>query len=96
MGQQGDVDMNIQFHELFEIVQQPDHSRGKLLALQKKYKIDSLQFFSLYKEGIDLPISEKDRDNWLFQLEMFISTDGDIFDLVDNMGPIDTPLELIA
>lgn len=86
--------MSITLQDLVEVVTQPEYSKSKLLALQEKYNLDTIQAIRLYREGIPLPISSKDMENWLFQFDMFVATDGNIFDLIDahTFDTSDTPL----
>lgn len=68
--------------ELFKVVLEPDNSKSVLLGLQAKYKIDTLYFLSLCKEGIPLPIPEAEIDYWLYQFRIFKVSEGDESELM--------------
>lgn len=89
------MEEKISLNDLIKIVQQPDFSKTKLLEFQKQYNLDSIQFLFWHREGIPLPIEPRDINNWLFHLEMFIRTEGDILELLQG-DSIDNQLELIA
>ena len=76
--------MEIAFRDFINIIIEPDHSRAVLLGLQKKYNIDSLEFLKLYREGIPLPISDDDMDNWLYQLKIYAAAEGNISELIGS------------
>ncbi len=80
---------------MIKVVQQPEHSKQKLIAYQKKYEIDTVKLVGLLKEGIPLPISEQELRDWQFQWDMFLATDGEILELLEEDG-FDTPLLLTA
>lgn len=86
---------NFILSDLIKVVQQPEHSKQKLIAYQEKYGISTMEFIMLHKEGIPLPIPDKDVRDWHFQLTMYVITEGDIMDL-KNAESFDTPLALIA
>lgn len=88
----------ISLKDLVEVVKQPDYSKQKLLAFQEKYHLDTVQFIELYGEGIPLPINSRDIENWLFQFKMFLTSKGNILELMEksNLDPYYTRLELIA
>lgn len=85
----------LKLEDLIKIVQQPEHSMQKLIAYQEKYNISTLEFSLWYKEGIPLPIPDKDARDWQFQLEMFIATEGNLLDL-KKPGSFDTQFSLSA
>lgn len=93
----------IKLEDLIEVVMQPDYSKQKLLDLQTRYNLDTVQFIEfvgLYKEGIPLPVDSKDMDNWLFHLKMFLASGGEILELVNDFSfdnyYDDTRIALIA
>lgn len=81
--------------DLIKVVQQPEHSKQKLIAYQEKFGISTMVFVMLNKEGIPLPISDKEIRDWQFQLDMFLATEGNMLELEQSDG-FDTPLALIA
>jgi hypothetical protein len=86
----------ITLEDLIKVVQQPEHSRQKLIAYQEKYGISTVEFVLWHKEGIPLPITDKDCKDWQFQLEMFLAAEGDMLELTQR-GRFDTQsLPLIA
>ena len=74
--------VEITLEDMVKVVQQPEHSKQKLIAYQEKYGISTIDFVLWHKEGIPLPINDKDYRDWQFQLEMFLSTEGDIMELI--------------
>ena len=85
----------ISWDELINVVQQPVHAQQQLIGLQEKYGITTSEFLVFYKEGICLPISDRDIREWLFQREMFLITGGNPLHL-EQLDSFDTLLPLIA
>jgi hypothetical protein len=73
---------NVKLNELFKVVIEPDNSKSILLDLQSKYKIDTLYFLQLCKEGIPLPIPQDDFNYWLYQYKIFVAAEGDVSELI--------------
>lgn len=74
---------NIGLEDMFEVVIQPEHAKGVLRDLQNKYNMSTFDFLSFYKEGI-IPIPQKDGERWIFQLNLFLTADGDLGELIDG------------
>ena len=73
---------------LFKVVLEPDNSKSILLGLQAKYKIDTLLFLDLFKEGIPLPIPQAEIDYWLYQFRIFKVSEGDECELMGDSPKI--------
>lgn len=80
------MDTGFRIEDLFEVVIQPEHSKGILINLQTKYKISTKEFLAFYHEGIPVPIPPEDIDNWLFQYELFIAAEGDLGELIEGFS----------
>ncbi|WP_054696408.1 hypothetical protein [Syntrophomonas palmitatica] len=72
------------YEDFVKIVYEPEHSKNILLELQQKYNLDTMQFISWYREGIPLPVEARDCRNWLYNFEIFIRAEGDIFELLQS------------
>ncbi len=57
-------DINIE--ELFDVVNQPEHSTKVLLDYQNKYGVNTLELFSKDYEVVAHPIKREDYLDWLF------------------------------
>ncbi len=86
----------ITLEDFIKVVQQPEHSKQKLIAYQEKYGISTVEFVLWYKEGITLPITDRDCKDWQFQLEMFLATEGDMLELTQTDRFDTQSLPLIA
>lgn len=70
--------------QFFRVIQEPDHSKRALLDLQDRYQISTIDFLFLYKQGFEIPIPEKDVEDWLFEYEVFRAADGELTELLKN------------
>lgn len=78
--------------DLFEVVIEPDYSRGILKEFQKKYGISTYDFVQFYNHGFTLPIPLSDIREWLHSYKMFLMAEGDPEELIDPCENfIDTP-----
>jgi len=77
--------MDINLEEIFEIVEEPEHSKSVLLDLQDKYNIDSEELYLFYQQnGInyeELPITEEDFKSWIHHFIIFEENGGDPWEL---------------
>lgn len=69
-----------------EVVQEPEYSRAKLVALQHKYGLHSETVQRGMNEGtVDLSgIDENDLEEWLWAIKMFTAAGGDLFTLPND------------
>jgi hypothetical protein len=100
------VDDLIEFSDLFTVVEEPEHSKKKLLSYQQKYGICSDEFYNYYNQilGLDSFIGNEDFDDWVYNYEIFLEADGDIWELkremisnseeVNNFNPWDSECHL--
>lgn len=77
--------MDINLEEIFEIVEEPEHSKSVLLDFQKKYNYDSELLFLLYQQnGInyeELNITEEDFRSWIHHFIIFRENGGNPWEL---------------
>ncbi len=75
----------IDFCDLFTIVNEPDHSRKKLLLYQQKYGIGSDVFYNIYTQALGLDFCNDDFVDWLYNYEIFLEAGGDIWEIKKEM-----------
>lgn len=75
--------------DLIEVVYEPDFSKSILLELQKKYNLNTVRFYELYKEGMVPGVSLEDAENWIYNFEIFMLSKGNIKELVEDFLFID-------
>jgi len=80
--------MDINLEDVFEIVEEPEHSKNVLLDFQEKYNIDSEELYLFYQQnGInyeELPISEEDFKSWIHHFIIFKENGGDPWELKES------------
>jgi len=77
--------MNINLEDIFEIVEEPGHSKNILLDFQERYNYDSEDLYLAYQQnGInyeELNISEEDLKSWIHHFIIFKENGGDPWEL---------------
>jgi len=77
--------MNINLEEFFDIVVEPEYSRGVLLELQEKYHYNSIFIYKMYKQGFadykGLNIKKDDYISWIHHFIIFTQNGGDVMNL---------------
>jgi hypothetical protein len=78
---------------MFNVVNEPEYSKGMLLNYQEKYRISSSDIYRLYINGLlnfasgDL---KEDLEDWVYNYKIFIFNNGNIQDL-EAGGDYSTP-----
>jgi hypothetical protein len=82
----GSMDINLE--DIFEIVEEPEHSKNVLLNFQEKYNIDSEELYLFYQQnGInyeELPVTEEDFKSWIHHFIIFKENGGDPWELKES------------
>jgi hypothetical protein len=77
--------MNINLEDVFEIVEEPEHSKNILLNFQEKYNIDSEDLYLFYQQnGInheELSVTEEDFKSWIHHFIIFKENGGNPWEL---------------
>ena len=77
--------MDISLEDVFEVVEEPEHSKNVLLNFQEKYDIDSEELYLFYQQsGInyeELPITEEDFKSLIHHFIIFKENGGDPWEL---------------
>lgn len=81
------VDDLMEFSDLFTVVEEPEHSKKKLLAYQQKYSICSDIFYNFFNQilGLDMGYANEDFNDWIYNYEMFVEAGGDVWELKKGM-----------
>jgi hypothetical protein len=77
--------MNFNLEDFFDVVVEPDYSKGVLLELQEKYHYDSMFIYEMYKQGFanykELDIKKNDYISWIHHFIIFTQNGGNVWDL---------------
>ncbi|PXV62133.1 hypothetical protein C7954_15011 [Halanaerobium congolense] len=77
--------MDINLEDVFEIFEEPEHSKNVLLNFQEKYNIDSEELYLFYQQGgincEESPISEEDFKSLIHHFIIFKENGGDPWEL---------------
>lgn len=77
--------MDFNLEDFFDVVVEPEYSKGVLLEFQEKYNYDSMLIYKMYKQGFtdykQLEIKKDDYFSWIHHFIIFTQNGGDVWDL---------------
>lgn len=72
--------------DIFNVVQEPGYSEGKLREYQRKYSLDTATFVYNYIHSPEslIHIEEKDKIKWFYNWRIFTEANGKMSDLIKS------------